>query len=187
MLNRIFGAGLGALLAGSALVACSSTEPTSPRLQHSLRSSFDASSSCSSDTQAPTITYFSATPNVLSAADRQLVPVTLNWGAVDNCGAPVCAVSSVVSNEKGKKTGQPADVVMTPGSTVLNLRAEKGNAYTITLRCADAAGNATTATTVVTVLRETSKCTKDDQGKGDDKNGGDVDLENKCKKEASNG
>jgi hypothetical protein len=167
-----------AVLVSAVLVACTGTEPTGPRLRQSLRTSFDATT-CGNDVSSPTITSFSATPSVLSPADKQMVPVTLHWGAVDDCGPPTCTVTSIESNEKGKRNGAPPDAVMTSGTT-LNLRATKGNVYTITLTCQDAAGNASTATTTVTVPKESKACAHDDHGQGDDKNG-DVDMEHKCK------
>ena len=167
-----------ALLVSAAVVACTGTEPTVPRLRQSLRSSFDATS-CGSDTERPTITSIAATPSVISPADRQMVPVTLSWGAVDNCGAPACSISSIASNEPGKRNGAAPDAVITSGTTV-SVRATKGNVYTITVTCQDAAGNLTSASTIVTVQKENKACSKDDHGRGDDKHG-DVDMEHKCK------
>ena len=175
---RHLGALVGATLVGSIVVACAGTEPTSPRFAKSAAALDVSSLGCSPDVAPPTITYLTASPSVLSPADRQMVTVNVSYGAVDNCGALACSISSVTSNEKAK--GGAPDIQMLPGGTALNLRAEKRNVYTITVTCQDPAGNTTSASTTVTVAGKSSKCAKDDHGRGDDKNG-DVDTDNKCK------
>src|SRR5689334_7831069 len=94
---RLVGSLFGALAVGAIVVACAGTEPTRPSPSGMLKSV--ASSSCSPDTQAPTVTFISASPNVLWPPNHTMQLVTLHWGAVDNCGSPPCAITSITSNE----------------------------------------------------------------------------------------
>ena len=79
-----------------------------------------------------------------------VVPVTVGYGAANNCGPdPVCTLA-VTNNETGTADAQVIDA-----HHVL-LRAERagngpGRIYTITIRATDAAGNTNTATVQVTV------------------------------------
>jgi len=85
--------------------------------------------------------------------------VTVNYSASDDCGgSPACQVSQVTSNEPENGTG---DGDTAPDWTIVDghhvqLRAERagtgsGRIYTITVRCVDGSGNASTATTTVQV------------------------------------
>ena len=185
---RLVGALVGAVAVGAIVVACSGNEPTRPSPSGLLRAVVN--SGCTPDVQAPTITSVSASPNVLWPPNHKMQTVTLHWGAVDNCGSPMCAISSISSNEpvNGRGDGNTSpDWVITSNSTADLLRAERsgngtGRIYTITVSCLDAAGNKTVATTTVLVPHDQGKnlkCPPDDKGKGDDKNG-DRDMKNKC-------
>lgn len=104
------------------------------------------------DTTAPTIATVSASPDVLSPPNNQLVPVTLTVNAADNCDpAPVSQIESITANV----AVAPGDIQIT-GSLTANLAAKKNptgadRVYTITIRCTDAAGNSSTSTVTVTV------------------------------------
>jgi hypothetical protein len=106
------------------------------------------------DTAPPIIQSATASPSVLSPANKQLVPVTIAVSATDACGGSVhCRIVSVTSNEAIDIT----DWRIT-GDLTLNLRAERSNRgtgriYTITIECVDASGNLSTKTTTVTVPR----------------------------------
>jgi hypothetical protein len=91
-----------------------------------------------------------------------MVAVTITASASDACGGAVtCRILSVTSNEPTSGLGGgdvgPNDWEIT-GALTLKLRAERwhkgsGRTYTITVECADAAGNRTTSTVTVTVPR----------------------------------
>ena len=128
------------------------------------------------DTTAPAIT--SVTPSValLWPPNKKMVPVSISVNASDNLGQlPSCRIVSVSSTG-----GDSADWQIT-GLLTVNLRAERddegaGRAYTITVRCTDAFGNASTGTARVLVLRDHEDDDKDqgkdkDKGKGKDKKG----------------
>jgi hypothetical protein len=106
------------------------------------------------DTMRPVIQSATASPSVLSPANRQLVPVTIAVSATDACGGSVhCRIVSVTSNEAIDAT----DWKIT-GELTLNLRADrskkgKGRIYTIAIECVDASGNVSTKTATVTVPR----------------------------------
>jgi parallel beta-helix repeat protein len=114
------------------------------------------------DITAPTIQSLSATPNVISRTSHEMVPVTIAASATDGCAAGVtCRIVSVSSNEPTSGTGGgdlSPDWEIT-GDLTLRLRAERspkgnGRVYTITVRCTDASGNATTGIVTVTVPRK---------------------------------
>jgi hypothetical protein len=78
--------------------------------------------------------------------------------AGDVCGAATCAIASVTSNEpeNGQGDGDTAADWQITGATTVDLRAERsgggdGRVYTLTVRCTDPAGNASTGTTTVAV------------------------------------
>lgn len=199
MTVRMIGTFLSAAAVGMLVVACGTNEPTTPASMRQNTVAFATSSACTSpDVTPPSINSVSASPNVLWPPNHKFVPVSVSWSATDNCGAAACSITSVSSNEpiNGLGDGDTApDWIITSGSTVL-LRAERsglgsGRVYTITLTCRDASGNTTSRTTTVLVPHDqgnnvVNKCTKDDNGQGDDKNGGDRDLENKCKQDEGN-
>jgi len=108
------------------------------------------------DTTAPTVGPVTATPNVLWPPNHQMVSVTINYTATDNCSAVTCTLS-VASNEPidGLGDGDTApDWEIIDAHHVL-LRAERsglgtGRIYTITVTCQDAANNTTVRTVTVT-------------------------------------
>ncbi len=113
------------------------------------------------DTAPPVINSVSASPNILTKPNHALRPVTVSVSATDACDAnPVSTIISVTSNEADSGTGngdRPNDIQIT-GALTVNLRAESsklgtGRIYTITVRCQDASGNASTATTTVLVRK----------------------------------
>ena len=97
------------------------------------------------DTTAPVISSVTATPNNLWPPNNRLVPVTVTVAATDDVDAsPVCAlngISGIVA---------PDDATIT-GPLAVTLRAAGGRSYGLTVRCADAAGNASTRSTTVVV------------------------------------
>ena len=111
------------------------------------------------DTTAPTISSSVASPSILWPPNHKMVPVSLTATAVDAVDpSPACAITSVASNEPvdglgDGDTGPDWDVT---GSLALNLRAERagngtGRIYTITVRCSDGSGNASTRSVPVSV------------------------------------
>jgi len=104
------------------------------------------------DTTAPTINSVTATPNMLSPPNHQMVPVTISVSASDSCDpAPAGKIIGVSCNE----TSDPRDVQIT-GDLTLNLAATRnpaggGRVYTITIRCSDASGNNSDSMVTVTV------------------------------------
>lgn len=113
------------------------------------------------DTTPPIINGLVATPGVITKANHEMVPVTIAASATDGCGSVTCRIVSVASNEPISGTGGgdlSPDWEIT-GDLTLRVRAERsqkgnGRVYTITVRCTDAAGNATTSTVTVTVPRK---------------------------------
>ena len=100
----------------------------------------------------------SAAPANLWPPNHKMVPVTVTASAADACGAATCAIVSVSSNESanGQGDGNTATDSQITGPNTVNLRAERsgggsGRVYTLTVRCSDPSGNASTGTTTVTV------------------------------------
>jgi predicted membrane-bound mannosyltransferase len=110
------------------------------------------------DSTAPTITSVSASPATLSPPNHEMVPVTVTITATDTCGTSTCAIASVTSNEpvNGSGDGNTAVDWQIIGPNTANVRAERsgggsGRVYTLTVRCTDPSGNASTGTTTVAV------------------------------------
>ncbi len=96
------------------------------------------------DTTAPAIGSVSASPSSIATPDGSVVPVTISVSASDNVDAsPACSVTGV--------TGGPAGGSSVTGPLAVQVKAASGAVYTVNVRCADAAGNASTASTSVTV------------------------------------
>ena len=110
------------------------------------------------DSTAPSIDRVVPSEATLWAPNHRLVPIAITVTASDASGAPACTIESATSSEPDNGLGDgdaPNDIVIT-GALTLQLRAERsgkgsGRVYTITVRCVDAAGNAASATTTVTV------------------------------------
>ncbi|MDQ1592871.1 MAG: hypothetical protein QOG71_3498, partial [Pyrinomonadaceae bacterium] len=111
------------------------------------------------DLTPPTIGGAAANPTVLSPANHKMRDVTVNYDASDNFSLAACTLG-VVSNEPVNGTG---DGDTAPDWEVLDahhvrLRAERsaagaGRVYTVTVTCADAAGNTSNRAVTVTVPR----------------------------------
>jgi len=112
------------------------------------------------DTEPPTITSITVSPNVLWPADHRRVPATVSVVASDDTGVVSCRVISVTSSEpdNGLGDGDTAGDIEITGDLNVLLRAERsgngnGRIYTLTVECKDEAGNASTGTATVTVPR----------------------------------
>jgi hypothetical protein len=114
------------------------------------------------DTVAPTITSILASPSVLQPANHEMVPVVITVLATDRCDSSFrCQIVSVTSNEPVVGSGDGGDKSPdweVTGDLTLNLRAERsgkgtGRIYTISVKCIDSSGNATTSSVTVTVPR----------------------------------
>ena len=108
------------------------------------------------DAEAPVITNMSASPNQLWPPNNKMRDVEVAYTSTDNCPGMATCVLSVSSNEAGGN-----DDYMIVDAHHVKLRAQRegsgtGRVYTITARCTDAAGNAKTATTTVTVPHDMS-------------------------------
>jgi hypothetical protein len=111
------------------------------------------------DTSPPAINSVSASPSVLWPPNHQMVMVTLAVNVTDDVDpAPVTTIVDVSSNEPedAPDDGNFAPDWEVTGDLTLRLRAERsgsgaGRTYTITVRSVDFFGNASTASTTVTV------------------------------------
>jgi hypothetical protein len=109
------------------------------------------------DTTAPLISTVTATPNTLRPPNHKMIDVTLAYTATDFSGVPSCSVT-VSSNEPidGLGDGNTSVDWRVIDARQVQLRAERsgqgeGRLYAITVSCGDASGNASTATTQVSV------------------------------------
>lgn len=118
------------------------------------------------DTNPPRLSP-SATPAILWPPNHQMVPVTIETGAMDGSGGPVTLSATVTSSEDPLKdgSGQTIPDFTNPvieqehGRITLQLRAErtgkgKGRAYTIVVRAVDLANNESSASVVVFAPRD---------------------------------
>ncbi|HEY3052804.1 MAG TPA: M36 family metallopeptidase, partial [Thermoanaerobaculia bacterium] len=110
------------------------------------------------DAQPPAMSGVSATPSRIDSHDHKMVNVIVAYTDSDNSGAePICSLT-VSSNEPidGLGDGDTSPDWEVVDAHHVRLRAERsalgtGRVYTITISCADAAGNTTTAPVTVTV------------------------------------
>ena len=174
MTRGIAASGLLAVAASAMIAACgadAARTPTAPDSRGIATGSgigAGAAASCSPDATAPVIASSSASPNTLWPPNHKFVPVTIATSVADECdAAPRCAISSVSSNEpvNGLGDGDTAPDWIVTGAQTLLVRAERsglgtGRVYTIGTTCTDAAGNASTGWSTVTVPH--------DQGGGND-------------------
>lgn len=114
-----------------------------------------------SDAAAPFITELTATPDVLSPATGQLVPVEIDVKVTDNDDPmPFCQVVSVGVNEAASAASSAAtepDVVLDGNLKVL-LRAERSGGrtnrvYTVTVQCTDKTNHSSLGSVFVSVPR----------------------------------
>jgi hypothetical protein len=128
-----------------------------------------ASDSCTAtvtvnDNEKPIISIVSVTPSILWPANHKMVPVRVTASASDNCGTVRCMIISVTSNEpiNGLGDGDTAPDWEITGDLTVNLRAERsgsgsGRIYTITVNCADGAGNSSSQAVTVGVPKDQKK------------------------------
>lgn len=106
-----------------------------------------------SDTKAPTIVSLSASPSVIWPPAHQMVSVTVSVTARDEVDpAPSCGILAITADD-----GTTSDAVITGPLTAL-VRATKDDrrdarVYTLTVTCADAAGNASQNGVTVSVAK----------------------------------
>jgi probable HAF family extracellular repeat protein len=124
-----------------------------------LRRGFLLTPPHTADTTAPLIAGVSATPGAIWPANHQIVNVALSVNASDDSGeAPVCAVSDITSSDAADATGDGHTATDTSIVDALHVRVRaerstpnRNRVYSIKVRCADGAGNASTATGTVKV------------------------------------
>jgi hypothetical protein len=102
-----------------------------------------------------------ASPNNLTQANHQMVPITINVSSPSLCGATLgCRIVSISSNEPEEGLGdgdKSPDWILT-GLFSLSVRAERsahgtGRVYTITIECTDSSGRVTMKEVLVNVPR----------------------------------
>ncbi len=136
---------------GTTTVSCSATDDSS----NSSTGTFDVTVV---DSIPPQILSVQATPNVLWPPDHKMIDVSVVVVAIDAVDpAPVSRIISVSSNQpvNGTGDGDTAPDWQITGPLTVKLRSERSKnvdrVYTIKVESVDAAGNASTATTTVTV------------------------------------
>jgi glycosidase len=112
------------------------------------------------DTTGPVITGASASPSVLTPANHKMRDVLVSYSASDNLSGGVTCSLGVASNEpvNGTNDGDTAPDWLILDAHHLQLREERsgtgtGRVYTVTVTCADAAGNTSARAVTVTVPR----------------------------------
>lgn len=109
------------------------------------------------DPTSPVISGVSASPSTLSPPNHEMVDVTINYTATDNCGSATCVISNITSNQpiNGTGDGDTAPDWQLVDEHHIRLRSERSNGvtrvYTITITCTDAVGNVSTSQVQVTV------------------------------------
>jgi hypothetical protein len=111
------------------------------------------------DTTPPMIATVAANPATLAPPNHQMIPVSVSVSATDDTSLPACAIAGVTSNE-ASSPGE-SDWMIT-GPLTMRLRSERdahgtGRIYSIRVRCVDAAGNAASALTTVSVPKSQKK------------------------------
>ncbi len=121
------------------------------------------------DTTPPVIT--SVTPSITSIwpPNKKMVPVTITVAATDAVGIASATIVSVATNQPDQKTQWQIT-----GPLTVNLLADrngddKDRIYTITIAVRDAAGNAITKATTVTVPHDQGKAKEDGKEQKDGK------------------
>ncbi len=103
------------------------------------------------DNTPPSITNVSASPNILWPPNHKMAGVTINYNVEDNCGQPVCQISSVTSNEPISSL----DYAILDAHRV-NLVADRegsgtSRVYTVIITCKDTSENFSSQPVTVTV------------------------------------
>lgn len=116
------------------------------------------------DTIPPQILNVSATPSVLWPPDHQMVPVTIDIKANDNCGPTASRIIGVTSDESSARTTRGTDWLIT-GDLTIDLRAERfgggqGRTYIIVIECLDPSGNSSLSSVAVRVPHDESEGTR---------------------------
>jgi hypothetical protein len=154
----------GAFTAGVPTAAiAASNAPYSIAFSYAGDVNFAAATGISSlrvtDTTAPSIAAVTTTPGDLGAPNHKLIDVLVGYTSTDFSGAPSCTLS-VSSNEpiNGVGDGNTSIDWKVIDPHHVQLRAERagtgsGRIYTITVRCGDSFGNASSAAGSVTVPR----------------------------------
>jgi hypothetical protein len=106
------------------------------------------------DTEPPSVTNISASPASLWPPDHKLHPVTINYKVADVCSGATCTLSVRSSDNDHNPNSQPDWKII--DAHHVSLRAERAEhgvmpVYTITITCADNAGNRTSKTSRVKV------------------------------------
>src|SRR5262249_42334604 len=122
------------------------------------QASEDATAVTVVDSTPPSIESVTASPAQLVPPNQRMWPGTVTTTAADSCGTAICSIASVTSNEPADANGDGStetDWQITGPSTV-DVRAERsgdgsGRVYTVTVRCTDPTGNASTGTTTIAV------------------------------------
>ncbi|HEX8558538.1 MAG TPA: alpha-amylase family glycosyl hydrolase [Pyrinomonadaceae bacterium] len=111
------------------------------------------------DATAPVLSAVTASPSALAAPNHKMVDVALGYTAADDSGGATCSLG-VASNEpvNGAGDGDAAPDWVVVDEHRVRLRAERsgggaGRVYTVTVTCADAAGNSASRSATVTVPR----------------------------------
>jgi hypothetical protein len=98
------------------------------------------------DTTPPSISMVSASPSSIWPPDNRMIAVNVTVAATDIVDpAPVCALTSITGNN-------PYDSSIT-GQLAASVRAKNGELYTLTVTCTDFYGNASSASTTVSVAK----------------------------------
>jgi len=112
------------------------------------------------DTTTPVINGVTPSTATLWPPNHQMVPISIVANASDLVGITSLKIISVQSSEpdNGLGDGDTANDTQISGALTVNLRAERsgngnGRTYTITVEAKDAAGNTSTKTTTVSVLK----------------------------------
>jgi hypothetical protein len=112
------------------------------------------------DKTSPAITMGSVSPSVLWPPNHKMVNVTIIYNATDNCGQPVCKISSVTSNESISRSDYAIVDAHHVKLTADRLGSGNGRIYTITITCKDASGNSSSQALTVTVPHDQGKTKK---------------------------
>ncbi|MGH9410607.1 MAG: hypothetical protein ACRD1V_14265 [Vicinamibacterales bacterium] len=103
------------------------------------------------DTTPPVISLVTATPSIVTPPNGQMASIAVSVAATDNSNAaPVCQISHVSG------PGTAGVDYLATGPLAASVRATGGSTYTVTVTCADAAGNTSSASVLVSVPRDTT-------------------------------